>query len=72
MVEAVKKINFNLKPNIQDLQADILDLLKDISQLMLNAQQNLNDQNSQEKYIASQKQIEQELQKVDNLELIMP
>lgn len=71
MVEAIKRPDINLKPNIEDLQADILDLLQDISALMGKAQQDLNDENSQNKYTDSQKQIEQEIQKVDNLELRM-
>ena len=71
MANAVKQTNIKLKPNIQDLQADLLDLLKDISELMAKAQQNLNEENSQKKYTESYKQIEQEIQKVDNLELRM-
>ena len=71
MVEAIKRLDIDLKPNIQDLQADILDLLKGISKLMGKAQRDLNDENSQKKYIESQKQIDREIHKVDNLELRM-
>ncbi|MGK7893805.1 MAG: dynamin family protein [Xenococcus sp. (in: cyanobacteria)] len=71
MVEATKRLDLNLKPNIQDLQADILDLLQEIGKLMEKAQQDLNDKNSQKKYTESQRKIEQEIQKVDNLELRM-
>ncbi|WP_019504160.1 dynamin family protein [Pleurocapsa sp. PCC 7319] len=71
MIEAVKSPNINLRPKIQDLQSDILDLLQDISKLMRTAQRDLNDRNSQEKYAESQQQIEQEIQKVGNLELRM-
>lgn len=71
MVEATKRLGLNIKPNIQDLQADILDLLQDISKLMEKAQQDLNDETSQKKYIESQSKIDREIQKVDNLELRM-
>lgn len=71
MVEATKRLDLNLKPNIQDLQADILYLLQEIGKLMEKAQQDLNDETSQKKYIESQRKIEQEIQKVDNLELRM-
>lgn len=71
MVEAVKRPDIELKPNVRDLQADILDLLKDISALIAKSPQELSEDNYQKKYTASQKRIEQEIQKVDNLELRM-
>ena len=71
MIEAIENYKINLKPDIRDLQADILDLLQDISALMAKVQQDLNDENSQNKYTDSQKQIAQEIKKVDNLELRM-
>ena len=71
MVEAIKRLDINLKPNIQDLQADILDLLQEIGKLMEKARQDLNDKTSQKKYTESQIKIEREIQKVDNLELRM-
>ena len=72
MVEATHTQAINLKPNIQDLQADVLDLLKDIGHLMPKAQQDLGDRDSQSKYANSQVEIEQAiLYNVEHLELRM-
>ncbi len=60
-----------LKPNIRDLQKDIVDLLKKISNLMYRASSVLGADGIENKYTQYQKQISDEADKVQNLELRM-
>ncbi len=60
-----------LKPNIRDLQKDIFDLLKEISNLMYRASSVLGADGVENKYTQYQKQISDEAHKVQNLELRM-
>ncbi len=71
MVGTVKSQIANLQPNIQDLQADACDLLKDISKLMNRAKNDLSIDNSGEKYGEFQKSVEAAINTVENLELRM-
>ncbi len=61
-----------LKPNIQDLQKDVIDLLEQISALMGSASTQLWSQDGTEnKYEKYREQIANEARKVQNLELRM-
>ncbi len=71
MVETVEAPVINLQPNIQDLQGDVLDLLKDISKLMRRAKNDLSNDNSGDKYGEAQQEVEQAIRNVENLELRM-
>jgi len=59
------------KPNVQDLQQDVIDLLKDVSQLMGRANFALSSEDFGQKYGEFQKQVENETGKVEKLELRM-
>ena len=71
MVEIVEAPVINLQPNIQDLQGDVTDLLKDISKLMRRAKNDLSNDNSGDKYGDAQQEVEQAIRNVENLELRM-
>lgn len=60
-----------LKPNVQDLQQDVIDLLREISSLMNRANTALNSDNASQKYADFEQQVSQEANKVENLELRM-
>lgn len=59
------------KPNVQALQQDVIDLLKDVSQLMGRANFALSSEDFGQKYGDFQKQVENETRKVEKLELRM-
>ncbi len=59
------------KPSVQDLQQDVIDLLKEVSQLMSRANSTLSSEDFGQKYGDFQKQVENETQKVEKLELRM-
>ncbi|MGK7893056.1 MAG: dynamin family protein, partial [Xenococcus sp. (in: cyanobacteria)] len=71
MEEIVEAPVINLQPNIQDLQGDVLDLLKDISKLIRRAKNDLSNNNSGNKYGEAQQEVEQAIRNVENLELRM-
>lgn len=60
-----------LKPNIQDLQSDVIELLEQISLLMNRASTALSSDVSSHKYAEFERQVKQEVEKVKNLELRM-
>ncbi len=60
-----------LKPNVQDLQQDVIDLLREISSLMNRANTALSSDNASQKYADFEQQVSQEAEKVENLELRM-
>jgi GTPase SAR1 family protein len=60
-----------LKPNVQDLQQDVIDLLREISSLMNRANTALSSDNASDKYAEFEQQVSQEAEKVENLELRM-
>lgn len=60
-----------LKPNVQDLQQDVIDLLEQISSLMNRASTALSSDTSGKKYAEFEQQVRQEVEKVKNLELRM-
>jgi predicted GTPase len=60
-----------LKPNVQDLQKDVVELLEGISKLMDRASSVLGADGVENKYTQYQKQISDEAHKVQNLELRM-
>ncbi len=60
-----------LKPNVQDLQQDVIDLLGEISSLMNGASTALSSDNVSQKYAEFEQQVSQEAEKVKNLELRM-
>jgi GTPase SAR1 family protein len=60
-----------LKPNIRDLQKDVVELLEEISKLMYRASSVLGVDDGKNKYKQYQKQISDEARKVQNLELRM-
>ena len=60
-----------LKPNVQDLQQDVIDLLREISSLMNRANTALSSDNASQKYAEFEQQVSQEAEKVENLELRM-
>ncbi|KKD36235.1 dynamin family protein [Limnoraphis robusta] len=59
------------KPSVQDLQQDVIELLKEVSQLMGRANFALSSEDFGQKYGDFQKQVENETRKVENLELRM-
>ncbi|WP_414578219.1 dynamin family protein [Anabaena sp. CCY 9402-a] len=60
-----------LKPNVQDLQTDVIDLLEQISELMNRASTALSSDTSGKKYAEFEQQIRAEAKKVKHLELRM-
>lgn len=60
-----------LRPNLQDLQKDVIDLLEDVSKLMYRASFVLGTAGVENKYTQYQHQISHEAHKVQNLELRM-
>ncbi|MBC1280471.1 dynamin family protein, partial [Nostoc sp. UCD121] len=60
-----------LKPNIQDLQKDVIDLLEQVSSLMNHASTALVSDSAGKKYAEFEQQVNQEIDKVRNLELRM-
>ncbi|MEH1829439.1 MAG: dynamin family protein [Nostoc sp.] len=60
-----------LKPNIQDLQKDVIDLLEQVSSLMNHASTALISDSAGKKYAEFEQQVNQEIDKVRNLELRM-
>ncbi|AFY54509.1 ABC-type dipeptide/oligopeptide/nickel transport system, ATPase component [Rivularia sp. PCC 7116] len=60
-----------LRPNVQDLQQDVIKLLGQISDLMSRASSNLSSDEPDNKYIDFEKHIRNETSKVENLELRM-
>lgn len=60
-----------LKPNIQDLQKDVIDLLEQVSSLMNYASTALISDSAGKKYAEFEQQVNQEIDKVRNLELRM-
>jgi GTPase SAR1 family protein len=60
-----------LKPNIQDLQQDVIELLEQISDLMHSARTTLSTDGFSEKYAAFQQEVDNERGKVEKLELRM-
>ncbi|MEA5522248.1 dynamin family protein [Limnoraphis robusta] len=59
------------KPSVQDLQQDVIELLKEVSKLMGRANFALSSEDFGQKYGDFQKQVESETRKVENLELRM-
>jgi hypothetical protein len=57
------------KPNVQALQQDVIDLLKDVSQLMGRANFALSSEDFGQKYGEFQKQVENETGKVEKSQL---
>ena len=60
-----------LKPNVRDLQRDVIDLLEQISSLMHRASTALSSDSAGKKYADFQQQVANEAHKVKNLELRM-
>ena len=60
-----------LKPNVQDLQKDVIDLLEQISSLMRRASTDIGSDSTDNKYEKFQQEVAQEVDKVKNLELRM-
>lgn len=60
-----------LKPNVQDLQSDVIDLLEQIGLLMNRASTALSSDVASQKYAEFEQQVKQEVEKVKNLELRM-
>lgn len=60
-----------LKPNMQDLQQDVIELLEQITLLMNRASTALSSDTSGKKYAEFEQQVRQEVEKVKNLELRM-
>lgn len=60
-----------LKPKVQDLQADVISLLENISSLMGRANHALKTDSSGERYAQFQQEINEETHKVKHLELRM-
>ena len=58
-------------PKVQDLQQDVIKLLEEISDLMNRASTALSCDSGNNKYTEFEKQIENEISKVENLELRM-
>jgi len=61
----------SLRPNVQDLQRDALDLLSNIENLMSSVSDLLADDDSGEKYRRFQKEVSDAKNNVKNLELVM-
>lgn len=60
-----------LKPNVTELQADVIKLLEEVSSLMSRASKVLEDSRSDQQYAQFQQDISREVQKVKHLELRM-
>jgi GTPase SAR1 family protein len=60
-----------LKPNVQELQSDVIDLLEQISLLMNRASTALSSDVASQEYAKFEQQVKQEVEKVKNLELRM-
>ena len=60
-----------VRPNVQDLQQDVIELLGQISDLMSRASSNLSSDEPDNKYIDFEKQIRNATSKVENMELRM-
>ncbi|MBE9015824.1 dynamin family protein [Chroococcidiopsis sp. CCALA 051] len=60
-----------LKPNVQDLQKDVIDLLEQISSLMHRASTALSSDGTGNKYEEFKQEVDEEAKKVKNLELRM-
>jgi len=60
-----------LKPNVRDLQKDVVELLEQISKLMYRASSVLGVDSGENKYTQYEQQISDEAKKVQNLELRM-
>ncbi|EAW37988.1 dynamin family protein [Lyngbya sp. PCC 8106] len=60
-----------LKPSVQALQLDVIELLKEVSKLMGRANSTLSSKDFGQKYGEFQKQVENETRKVEKLELRM-
>src|SRR5919199_4832026 len=60
-----------LKPNVQELQRDVIDLLEQISTLMGRASTALSSDSSGEKYAAFQQEVTKAARNVEDLELRM-
>lgn len=60
-----------LKPDLEALQGDVIDLLQQISLLMNRASTELTSDGSSQKYADFEQQVNQEIEKVKNLELRM-
>ena len=60
-----------LKPNVQELQKDVIALLEQISSLMRRASTDLGSDSTDNKYKKFQQEVAQEVDKVKNLELRM-
>src|SRR5919202_3997845 len=60
-----------LKPNVQELQRDVIDLLGEISALMNRASTDLSSDSSGEKYAKFQQEVTKAARNVEDLELRM-
>lgn len=60
-----------LKPNVQDLQSDVIDLLQEISALMNRASTALSSDVAGQKYGEFQQEVADAARNVQDLELIM-
>lgn len=60
-----------LKPTVQDLQKDVIQLLEDISGLMHRAHTTLSSESTSDRYVKFKQEIDGERHKVENLELRM-
>ena len=60
-----------LKPNVQELQKDVIALLEQISDLMHRASTDIGSDSTDNKYEKFQQEVAQEVDKVKNLELRM-
>jgi ribosome biogenesis GTPase A len=60
-----------LKPNVQDLQTDVIELLGQISTLMYRASTALSSDRDSKKYAAFKKEVDDANRNVDKLELRM-
>lgn len=64
-------VSASLKPNVQELQKDVLELLGQISALMHRASTALSSDGSSEKYAKFQQEVTKAARNVENLELRM-
>src|SRR6476469_6604366 len=60
-----------LKPNVQVLQQDVIELLEQVSSLMSRASTALGSDNAGKRYTEFSRQVNNEARKVENLELVM-
>ncbi len=60
-----------LKPNVQDLQTDVVDLMRQISSLMHRASTALNSDSASQKYWEFQQEVVEAARNVEKLELMM-